>query len=211
MKIFSITSFLVLQVAAVYGLEASHQGFLYGIDIGAGLQTNFTQMIFEGRTYTGSLLADFAISTDFKVGLSKKGNAGFFLASHNEWKKPGVTAMSFNSLLLEIDQFTKPVVPSFHVCYGAGWGWWLYPFDDYSNTWLDANGITSFVGLGYEFGKHFVAEIDLSAGALKHDGSITVTYDYGGGLMYSEQKPYAQWFYVFSLRLTVGYLGYRNN
>ncbi len=210
MKIRNIANLLILFVGIVYGVDGVHRGFLYGIDLGTGLQTNFTQTIIGGHTYTGNLLADFSVPIDLKIGFSKKGNAGFFISSHNDWKKPGLTIMSANSVLLEIDQFMKPTEPSFFVCYGTGWELWLYPFDDYSNKEFSANGPTFFVGLAYEFGKNLVAKIDLSAGSLKHDGTITEqTIGPYGTILSSNQISYSQWFYMFSLRLTVGYLGYK--
>jgi hypothetical protein len=194
---------------SVHAFDNNRQGFCLGIDMGAGLQLNLTQMIVEGHTYTGKMRADFAVPTDFKIGFSKTGKTAFFLSTHNDWKKPGVSVLSVNSALIEIDHFYESAAPSFFISYGTGWAYWLYPLDSYFNDHFAGNGFSCFLGYGYEYNRHFTVKIETFLNALMHKETIiNATMDYSGKVLYSEPADYRQWYYVASVRMTVGYLFY---
>jgi hypothetical protein len=192
-----------------HAFDNNRQGFCLGIDFGAGLQMNMTQSFVESQTYTGKMRGDFTIPTDFKIGFGKTGKTVFYLSTRNEWKKPGVSVLSVNSILFEVNHFRSQAASSFFICYGAGWAWWLYPLDSYFNEHFAGNGFSCFVGYGYEFDRHFVAKIETFLNSLEHTETLMETKtDFTGTIYSSRPVDYHQWYYVASIRLTIGYLFY---
>jgi hypothetical protein len=204
-----IALILCLAYSSFPAWDGDRRGFLLGFGLGPALELVETKTAFDGENAsTGHLRSNFALLTDARIGYGINSRSLLFLSDFANWKKPGETIITLNSLLLEYNYFFRNQAPSFYMSLAGGYSWWLYPFDSYFNQHYSGNGFSASIGGGYEFAKHISVKLDLSESLPGYASNIPVTEILNGNTVNFSYVNFSEQYMVTSLRLTFCYFGY---
>jgi hypothetical protein len=201
---------LCLAYSSFLAWDGNRQGFLLGFGLGPALELVETKTAFEGENAsTGHTRSNFALLTDARIGYGINSKSLLFISDFANWKKPGETIITLNSLLLEFNYFIRNTAPSFYISITGGYSWWLYPFDSYFNQHYSGNGFSASIGEGYEFSKHYSVKIDLCESNPRYESNIVMSeIDVTGSIANTNTVKFSEQYMVTSLRLTFCYLWY---
>ncbi len=157
-----VLSILIFVMTSLVAFDGQRQGFLLGLGGGVA-NVSFSQEI-EG--YGNSIESDteteIAFATDFKIGYAPNNQVELYYTNQVTWfsmKNALDEDITIASGLgaIGISYFVAPELksigwhPSFFLSGGIGLSSWMTPFED-NDSW---NGTGYFVGVGYEFTKHY--------------------------------------------------------
>ena len=158
--------------------DGQRKGFILGFGLGPGL-TSFTQTVeYKGMRETSDRENEFGLQTDFKIGYAPNNFLQIYWMSKVSW------FIAHGVAGLGISYYFKPESPSPYLTGGLGYSSWTTPFEVGAEAWY---GPGLSVGVGYEFFRHWSAEVNLSWGK-------------------PEEKFFGISLNVLSVRFTVHYL-----
>lgn len=169
---------------SLFAFDGNRKGFLLGI--GAGLShTNFQQELeFLGNTEKSHTMNETGFATDFKIGYAPNNRLELYVTNKIAWFNfseafdeviiaNDVTCLGLSYFLSsELDDNTWH--PSAFVSGGLGVSSWSAPLDDEDNdnTTDEAEGTGAFIGVGYEFSKHFRVSLNYFINNPEYENSI---------------------------------------
>lgn len=158
-----ILSLLIVVVTSLTAFDGRREGFILGF--GAGLaNVSYSQEIdVNGESSESPDLNDNAFATDFKIGYAPNNQLELYYTNQMAWF-PMENAIGQEITIADgvgafaISYFLAPELKdgawhsSIFLSAGVGLSTWSTPLEDENDAW---EGTGYFVGLGYEFTKHY--------------------------------------------------------
>jgi len=156
-----MSGFLLSTTTALYSWDGERQGFILGGGLGYGL-TSFKNTLSTGeeREQGGAFM------TELKIGYATNNQIAMYFTNKSSWfsRDAEETEIRGDDLILSsftgggMSYYFKPDTPSLFVSGGMGVLSWR---EDRTGT---HHGYGLFAGGGYEFAKHFSAELNVLHG-----------------------------------------------
>ncbi|MGI9543374.1 MAG: hypothetical protein ACR2MX_08950 [Cyclobacteriaceae bacterium] len=185
------TIVILLNCINVSAQNNERKGFILGFGVGAGL--NSYQFDFELSGIDFMRESKVAFVTDFRIGYAPTDQIAIYWVSRGSWyNQEGVFSLGGDKVFvingmagLGGSYYLEPEAPCFFVNAAVGYANWFTPFEDNPENNL---GFGVGLGGGYEFSKHWSAELNLTGGKPSGDDGFSVN--------------------TWAARLTINYLMY---
>lgn len=181
---FILALAFVLLAATLFSFDGKRKGFILGFGIGISSLSYKQTLEGGGESITSPTVDETPFVTDFKIGYAPDNKLEIYYSSKVAWFSmtniydanvniaDGIGTFSA-SYFLSSKLKTTQWAPSPFVSAGFGFSAWSTPNVDNSTSWT---GTGFFVGGGYEFAKHFRAELNFFMNNPSHtESGITGT------------------------------------
>lgn len=176
----------VAVLSNLMGFDGNRKGFILGFGAGASLSSYRQEAEYNGQTDKTDTSNDTGFATDFKIGYALSNKLELYYSNQVAWfsfdQGEGSSVNIANGLsTLSASYFLSKKLndgnwhPSPFINGGVGLSSWSAPQEDYS---IDAEGQGIFIGIGYEFAKHFRVSLNCFASdpSFKFFGANFTTY-----------------------------------
>jgi hypothetical protein len=177
-------SLFIFVVASLTAFDGNRKGFLLGIGGGVANVSYSLEIEGYGESIESDSFNDNAFATDFKIGYAPNNQLEIYYTNQVAWfpmeSSTGLEVTIADGVgAIALSYFIAPELraggwhSSLFISGGVGVSTWATPMEEDSDTW---EGIGYFVGLGYEFTKHYRVSLNYFGNnpSIEEDG-ITLT------------------------------------
>lgn len=183
-KLFALSLFIFV-ISSLVAWDGHRQGFLLGFGAGLGNVTYEQEIEGHGGSITSDKENNIGFVTDFKIGYAPNNKLELYYTNQVVWFSmenaldddviiaDGVGAIGV-SYFMAPQLSTAAWYPSFFLSAGFGLSSWGTPMEEDTDTW---DGTGYFVGVGYEFTKHYRVSLNYFANdpSIKENGYTFTT------------------------------------
>jgi hypothetical protein len=183
---------------SAFAFDGRREGFILGGGFGLGSTSHTEKHEYPGYSYSTNGESKVGFQTNFKIGWGASQQLEIYYTQISSFFSTSSVYIRDVTILDAIGAIGasysfKPVAPTPFITGGLGMSIWAVPFEDNPpEAW---SGFGLYGGVGYEFYKHYSAELDLAYGKPK----LSKSYFFG-----SEEWSTS----AFSVRLTINALAY---
>jgi hypothetical protein len=176
----------VLLITNLFAFDGKRKGFILGFGVGTSTLTYKQRVETNTGIFTSPEIKESPIVTDFKIGYAPDNSLELYYSSKVAWFSminayedkvsvtDGVGTISASFFFLS-DSNSNVWSASPFFSFGFGFSSWSTPELQDSPSWI---GIGFFAGGGYEFAKHFRAELNFFMNNPSHsEGGIQASTD----------------------------------